>query len=445
MKKIVIFFLVLIGIVMGLFLDAGLYLIFSLSRFSPVDDAELVAYNSRPAPENNGWQALLDATNLVDMTDEESNAIVDHISGDKTMEADVIGELLARNETALDQLDSALAVGLIITPQDDPDFIYNSVEECPRFIMMSRLLLLQARVNSDEGLFSESFALINKALKFGEQLQSSGGGFVFLLIGATIRTMAAYELLHMAWRGNESVCVVNEITRSLDNVKLSPERLRESLAREYSFMKHAWGLAGKHEYEQTDKCKNCFWLQTQIFSSYYPYFANCMVQLLAERYTHLLHIADRPISEIVASRPETFKGSPAWIRYKFAEVLMIINYVEEYMSNSAVAEAQISGACLVAALKCFREKTGALPVTLDELVPVYISAVPADPLDGLPMRYNPGKEFIYSIGKDLKDAGGLHDPFILFDRSEPTFPLNEPVKTENNQKTPRPNGDSEND
>lgn len=48
------------------------------------------------------------------------------------------------------------------------------------------------------------------------------------------------------------------------------------------------------------------------------------------------------------------------------------------------------------------------PGTLQDLVPAYLPAVPADPFDGKPLRYNrlPKGYLIYSIGKDYVDNGG---------------------------------------
>jgi hypothetical protein len=49
-----------------------------------------------------------------------------------------------------------------------------------------------------------------------------------------------------------------------------------------------------------------------------------------------------------------------------------------------------------------------LPATLQELVPAYLDAVPADPFDGRPIRYNrlPKGYLIYSVGEDGVDNGG---------------------------------------
>jgi hypothetical protein len=51
---------------------------------------------------------------------------------------------------------------------------------------------------------------------------------------------------------------------------------------------------------------------------------------------------------------------------------------------------------------------GALPSSLDALVPDYLAAVPQDPLSGGPMRYRvgPGAYTVYSVGMDGDDDGG---------------------------------------
>ena len=61
---------------------------------------------------------------------------------------------------------------------------------------------------------------------------------------------------------------------------------------------------------------------------------------------------------------------------------------------------------LLIALRCHHMKTGTLPESLDKLVPDYIDAVPVDPFDGKPIRYDPAKKIIYSIGTDCEDNGG---------------------------------------
>jgi len=60
------------------------------------------------------------------------------------------------------------------------------------------------------------------------------------------------------------------------------------------------------------------------------------------------------------------------------------------------------------AVERYRLRHGVLPDTLDDLVPAFLTAVPADPIDGKPIRYKRLKNgyCVYSIGQDAQDDGG---------------------------------------
>jgi len=61
------------------------------------------------------------------------------------------------------------------------------------------------------------------------------------------------------------------------------------------------------------------------------------------------------------------------------------------------------------AVERYRLAEGRLPQSLDNLVPAYIKAVPADPYDGRPLKYRSLETgyVVYSIGDDSSDDGGL--------------------------------------
>jgi hypothetical protein len=62
----------------------------------------------------------------------------------------------------------------------------------------------------------------------------------------------------------------------------------------------------------------------------------------------------------------------------------------------------------VIALELWRRRHGAWPASLDELVPAYLPALPADRVDGQPLRYvvRDGQPVLYSIGRNRRDDGG---------------------------------------
>ncbi len=58
------------------------------------------------------------------------------------------------------------------------------------------------------------------------------------------------------------------------------------------------------------------------------------------------------------------------------------------------------------------EHDGALPKSLEELVPAYLEAVPADPFSEGRLIYRPAFDsyLLYSVGSDGVDDGGLRIP-----------------------------------
>ncbi len=61
-----------------------------------------------------------------------------------------------------------------------------------------------------------------------------------------------------------------------------------------------------------------------------------------------------------------------------------------------------------------------LPAKLDDLVPRYLPAVPLDTFSGEPLRYDPIRGLIWSVGMDFKDEGGRLTEIPMGDPNEPT-------------------------
>ncbi len=84
-------------------------------------------------------------------------------------------------------------------------------------------------------------------------------------------------------------------------------------------------------------------------------------------------------------------------------------------------ELEVSATRVLMALKAYKAENGALPESLDELVPEYIAEVPRDPFDGQPLRYSREKKIIYSVGEDLEDDGGAPEDTEEGEGADPTF------------------------
>ena len=85
-----------------------------------------------------------------------------------------------------------------------------------------------------------------------------------------------------------------------------------------------------------------------------------------------------------------------------------IRSLEDYPRRIMTVEAARQMVITAIALKRYQLKQGNYPPDLSALVPEWLPAVPRDPVDGKPMRYqSAGKIFLlYSVGNDGVDNGG---------------------------------------
>ena len=128
------------------------------------------------------------------------------------------------------------------------------------------------------------------------------------------------------------------------------------------------------------------------------------------RARHPWQEARQPLDQTLA-RFNQVSTSPARFRY-FVSFLAIPNFSKA--ANTAVrteTERQMTLAAI--ALKRFCLVRGALPSSLENLVPYFQASVPWDPMSGKPLGYhvNAGGTYtLYSVGEDGKDDGG--DPTV---------------------------------
>ncbi len=84
-----------------------------------------------------------------------------------------------------------------------------------------------------------------------------------------------------------------------------------------------------------------------------------------------------------------------------------------YLLKLAQAQTARNLTVTAIALKRYYLQHSAYPATLNELVPAFLSAVPADFMDGKPLRYKQrldGDFLLYSVGNDGQDDGGDPTP-----------------------------------
>jgi hypothetical protein len=88
---------------------------------------------------------------------------------------------------------------------------------------------------------------------------------------------------------------------------------------------------------------------------------------------------------------------------------LILPAFKGIMERGASMSALIKLTQCQAAILSYRLDHKKYPDSLDDLVPMYLSAVPTDPFSAKPMRWSLQKGIVYSIGVNGKDDGGIID------------------------------------
>ena len=80
--------------------------------------------------------------------------------------------------------------------------------------------------------------------------------------------------------------------------------------------------------------------------------------------------------------------------------------IKSAVRTRCLLECDCAGLRLAIACQRYERKTGRLPEKLDDLVPAFIEAVPADPFDGQPLRYSRARRIVWAVGENLRDDNG---------------------------------------
>jgi hypothetical protein len=90
--------------------------------------------------------------------------------------------------------------------------------------------------------------------------------------------------------------------------------------------------------------------------------------------------------------------------------------------KACIENLSVSALQALMAIKAYKIQNGNYPLTLESLVPRYLSETPKDPYNDQALKYSKDKKIIYSVGSDKKDDGGSQgDDWKLM--PDPTFKI----------------------
>jgi hypothetical protein len=429
----------LAGIALALVLAGALAAPFFIDE-PPPDDADLrVAVVEVPREENGFW--LLDVKNDDIRLPASTNRkhpleLLRLFATGKEWDPATAREILEKNAAVLEKLDASLRLarfqvadmvarseaGQPLLPIDLPPLQHPWAA-----IGYLGLIRMQALVR--EGKSAEALDQAWAVATLGQRLQAGGGRMIEVSIGRSTETAALTQLRKLVRRHDLDRDIVLPLARRLQ--AFSSRRAAE--------------VHWKGWYEFTRS-----WLDPAIENGAIKVFATgtpaiwkgdlCLKpnetrRLLADAARALIANQGNPGSwrdslEALAPPPRLLSWLPHPNTVGRSAVRSILSSVEDQPYVIARADLERAFTAALMALECWKARHGgALPPTLDALVPEYLDAVPLDPYDGKPLRYSAEKKIAYSVGGDGTDSGGSQrtDEAAAFDEGkEPTLRIESP-------------------
>lgn len=396
---------------------------------SPPDDSALIVPRPEIPDDQNGYAFFLQAREAVfwphskawqemeGFPEEPKTAdrewpgleeAVEEMNDDKAWWPVTASAIVDRNGRTLELVAKALAaphyqrpkpVGLEAFGADDVGADLN----------VARVLALRVRVLARDGKDEAALQQAEDLARLGHRIDGSKGYLVTYLVGEAIRSMGCYEIRSLLKKTTVPPERLKVLADRLGECTDSSAALADTLRVEYE-----WGMS------VTDKAvtghgsglrdipgSSLGWLP-------FMYRPNQTRRLFADFYSQAVASVGKPMSEVDLPDPRDYFRS-GWPRiiYRgnflgYCSYAMMVPAVRGFVrgqKSRMETEGRITRTLV--AMKAFKARTGRLPQSLDELVPAYLPAVPLDDFDGKPVRYSAAKKTVYSVGKDLKDEGGM--------------------------------------
>ncbi len=387
----------------------------------PPDTSDLLPTPEAVPDEENAYFPLDEAFQLLQMTYEEADALDEYLKGKKSMSEEVLGDLLARNQAVLDWLPAALERPRLRVPPSPPrsakrDFISDS-------IYVLKLLRAKTRLALETSSLDSAVTGCELRIRFAERLVLQGRDGYMRIVG--IHFGHGETLRDMQTICRHDMAIASQLRKLSDTV----DQLRDRSYFILLSMKHGY-LHFAHRLDQiSNGAVDIHRIGTlgggkliplpdgtPLFS--YIYKPNYTKLAMADYTRTAIRKIGLPYASVAT-------GDDRWVsfardRFNF-EMLWTKNNVVGAMSfaensffgdpfndldNECRLKCDTAGTMIMLACRLFELEKGRMPEKLEELVPDLLPAVPADPFDGKPMRYDSHRKIVYAVGPDLVDSGG---------------------------------------
>lgn len=336
------------------------------------------------------------------------------ITNGEDWDQDLAAKVLARNRETLGLVATALAKPHFQLPTTPDNYVKPNVLH---MLAISQLLELRVRAAAHAGTCDEAFEAAWQLTRLGRRVQQGKGDLIDWFLGTTIVMLGADQTREML-PGTE--LPVNELKAYV--ARLAPtsgtdEGLADAFRSEYAFAVRQFSALKNRETTVGGMGGNgqagpdTWTLVKEWPAIEFTFKLNRTKRRAAGVYRALVACTTVPYADM--KRPEL--ASLAELRQRdflnrtgnIVCSMFARTAVRHPFTHKCEIKIRVHVICVLLAMRVFEMEKGRLPETLEELVPEYLDAVPADDFDGEPLRYDPEKRIIYSVGENLLDDGGF--------------------------------------
>ena len=393
----------------------------------PPEDADLRVHREVIPDEENAFTCFEEADKAVTWPEgADTRYAVAEILDGGAWDAALVEKTLEENRRALGLWEQGLARARFQTPAATS--INTPTPYAGQWLTLAKVASLRSLSLAKTSRPEEAFEEAMKVVQFGHRIEGAKGCLVVWLMGAMVKQLG-----------------LDRLRQPAAEAPLPPERLRACVYRLAPFGPDTAGLADAYRVEYAVFCNTVdglsagtvswfgdvvvfFPVQAQpppgnvmdlAMRSPYHLKPNRIKALSAPYYRALIEQVSKTNAEakprLQRLDDDLDKGvAGLWLPVcvvapnglgdiVLKALIPIHSSVNKLKCDENVA---VAATRLVLAIRAFEATSGRLPDALDDLVPAFIDAVPADDFDGKPMRWSKEKRIVYSVGPDLVDDGG---------------------------------------
>lgn len=413
------------------------YVLYHARDLPPPDLSRFERERLEIAPEENAYEAYLlavealdwpewdDGEDEVDINEVTSffsrgaflHTVIPPTAEERERILAMTGILLARNEEALRHLREGLRRPFYQTPP-----VESHMEESPQndqaamgMRTLGDLLRIRAGYLHQKGEHAASGGAWEDACHFASHVMENPNSFLSTLVGFILVGSPMPGIRDLARDPATPPETLDKLAHALGRIgALSPILLRGYEMELLQNVKTTHALAAF--YKSQDELEEGSTIQQTLFNLFPSYLfpPNRVISWYVEDYERLAASVHLPYVEVdfdgysEAMEARCSGGISPLTPYALGRILynMTAGLLHEAMRGRCRTEARVEGTRLVVAIHRYRHAHGSLPPTLDALVPDFLDAVPTDPYDGKPFRYDPGRAIVYAVGTNGVDHGG---------------------------------------